>query len=78
MSLISDLYQAVIAFSSGLKRQDDLTALIIKRASKKQAERADIYRIRSSRRRRLSRGLKSTCHQELPPRQWRDLVQPST
>jgi hypothetical protein len=51
MSLISDLYQAVIAFSSGLKRQVDLTALIIKRASEKQAGRADIYRIRSSRRR---------------------------
>jgi hypothetical protein len=42
MSLISDLYQAVIAFSGGTKQQDDLTAVIIKRTSKKQAERAPI------------------------------------
>jgi serine phosphatase RsbU (regulator of sigma subunit) len=31
--LISDLYQAVVAFSGGRKQQDDLTALIVKRAS---------------------------------------------
>ena len=36
--LISDLYQAVIAFSGGTKQQDDLTAVIIKRTSKEQAE----------------------------------------
>jgi len=29
--IISDLYQATIAFSDGTKQQDDLTALIIKR-----------------------------------------------
>jgi serine phosphatase RsbU (regulator of sigma subunit) len=40
--LISDLYQAVIAFSGGTKQQDDLTAVIIKRTSKKQTERAPI------------------------------------
>jgi serine phosphatase RsbU (regulator of sigma subunit) len=37
--LISDLHQAVIAFSGDTK-QDDLTAVIIKRTSKKQTERA--------------------------------------
>ena len=40
--LISDLHQAVIAFSGGTKQQDDLTAVTIKRTSKKQAERAPI------------------------------------
>jgi hypothetical protein len=40
--LISDLYQAVIAFSGGTKQQDDVTAVIVKRTSKKQAERAPI------------------------------------
>jgi hypothetical protein len=40
--LISDLYQAVIAFSGGTKQQDGLTAVIIKRTSRKQAERAPI------------------------------------
>jgi serine/threonine protein phosphatase PrpC len=37
--LISDLHQAVISFSGDTK-QDDLTAVIIKRTSKKQTERA--------------------------------------
>jgi serine phosphatase RsbU (regulator of sigma subunit) len=38
--------------------------------------RVPIYLIKSSRRRRLSRGLRSICQGELPPRQPRDLVQP--